>query len=204
MNKSNTDKKKTVKLETLIICAFIALIIGFLGGVFFTSFRVEQMSPTSSRVASDDGHSDHTLDPERASQILAMEKKVAESPEDVETWIILGNAYFDLNQPEKAIHAYETALRYRSDNADVWTDLGVMYRQMEKPEEAIAAFDKAQEIDPAHEISLFNKGIVQMHDLNKPEEAAATWSKLLELNPSATTQSGMRVKDLVEKLKSSK
>ena len=32
--------------------------------------------------------------------------------------------------------------------------------------------------------------------------AAATWNKLSELNPSATTHSGMLVKDLVETLKS--
>jgi cytochrome c-type biogenesis protein CcmH/NrfG len=201
MNKPATDIKKLIKLETALTFTFIALIIGFLGGVVFSAFRMQNTSPISSMIASDKDHAEDAVAPEHDPKILEMEKKVAESPEDVNTWISLGNAYFDHKQPDKAIRAYETALKYQPNNADVWTDLGVMYRQNGKPEKAIAAFDKAQEVDPAHEMSLFNKGIVQMHDLNDPEGAAATWSKLLELNPSAKTQNGMLVKDLVENLK---
>lgn len=202
MKKPAGDVKKLIKLETALIFIFIALIVGFLGGIVFSSFRMQNISPVSSMVASDEDHMDPGIASEHVQQILDMEKKVAESPEDVDTWITLGNAYFDLKQPEKAIHAYKTALKYQPDNADVWTDLGIMYRQIEKPEDAIAAFDKAQEIDPDHEVSLFNKGIVQMHDMNDPKGAAATWSKLLELNPSAVTPGGIAVKELVEKLNS--
>jgi len=191
MNKSATDNKKRINLETALIYAFISLMIGFLGGVVFSSIKMSEAP-----------HSDHDVSTEQAQQILDMEKRVAESPEDVNAWIALGNAYFDHRQPEKAIDAYETALKYQPDNVAVWTDLGIMYRQIEKPGEAIAAFDKAREIDPSHEPSLYNKGIVQMHDLKDPESAAATWRKLIELNPSATTQSGMPVRELVEKLES--
>ena len=161
MNKPATGNRKLIEFKTALIFTFIALLIGFLGGIVFSAFKMRDISPVSSRVASDD-HSEHAISNEHAQQILGMEKKVAESPEDVSTWIALGNAYFDHRQPEKAIRAYETALKYRPDNADVWTDLGIMYRQTEKPEEAIAAFDKAQEIDPLHEQSLYNKGLVQM------------------------------------------
>ena len=192
MNKPAIDNSKFIKLNSALMYAFISLIIGFLGGVVFTNVKTSGL-----------GHSNRAMSTEHDQQILDMEKKVAESPEDVNTWITLGNAYFDHRQPEKAIEAYKTALKYQPNNVAVWTDLGIMYRQIEKPEEAIAAFDKAQEIDPSHEPSLYNKGIVQMHDLKDPESAAATWSKLIELNPSATTQSGMPIKDLVEKLKSS-
>jgi len=202
MNKPATDVKKRIKLETALLLTFIALFAGFLGGVVFSAFRMQNTLPISSKIASDEDHSDDAIAPEHDQQIKDMEQKVAESPEDVDAWITLGNAYFDHKQPENAIRAYETALKYQPDNADVWTDLGVMYRQTDRPEEAIAAFDKAQTIDPAHEMSLLNKGIVQMHDLNDPEGAATTWSKLLELNPSAATQSGMLVKDLVKMLKS--
>jgi cytochrome c-type biogenesis protein CcmH/NrfG len=192
MNKPATDNNKLIKLNTALMYAFISLIIGFIAGVVFTNFK-----------NSDLNHSNRAVTTEHARQILDLEKQAAESPENVDAWIALGNAYFDHRQPEKAIGAYQTALKYQPNNAAVWTDLGIMYRQIENPEEAIAAFDKAQEIDPSHEPSLYNKGIVQMHDLKDPESAVATWSKLIELNPSATTQSGMPVKDLIEKLKGS-
>ena len=74
-----------------------------------------------------------------------------------------------------------------------------MYRRSGKPKEAIDAFDKAQEVDPSHEVSLFNKGIVMMHDLSDPAGAAETWKKLVQINPAAKTPSGLLVKDLVEK-----
>jgi cytochrome c-type biogenesis protein CcmH/NrfG len=198
MNKPIAEGKKLIKLETGLFFMFIGLLVGFIGGVVYSGYH---LPPTSTNTASEEDHSNPAIATEHAKQVLEMEKKVADSPEDVDAWIALGNAYFDLKQPEKAIHAYETALKYRPDNADVLTDLGIMYRQIDKPEKAIAAFDKAQEVDPAHEQSLYNKGIVQMHDLNDPKGAAATWSKLLEVNPSAVTNNGMPVKDLVEKLK---
>lgn len=199
MNKPAAHSKKLIKLETALLFALIALVVGFLGGVVYSAFNPP---PASTRVASNTDHFEHAVSPEHARQIIEMEEKVAESPEDANAWIALGNAYFDHKQPEKAIRAYENALKHQPDNADVWTDLGIMYRQIEKPEKAIAAFDKAREVDPFHEPSLYNKGIVQMHDLNDLKGAYETWSKLLELNPSAATQSGMPVKELVGKLKS--
>lgn len=204
MNKPTTENKKRIKLETGLILLIIGLAIGFLGGVVFSAFKMQKTLPVASTGTSDEGHSDHAVSPQLDRQIREMEKKLADSPEDANAWITLGNAYFDLQQSEKAIHAYETALKYQPDNADVWTDLGIMYRQIENPEKAIASFDKAQEVDPTHQASLYNKGIVQMHDLNDPESAAETWSELLKLNPSAATQNGMPIKDLVEKLKDSK
>lgn len=133
--------------------------------------------------------------------IEALEAKVAKSPDDVAGWIELGHIYFDHNMPEKAIAAYQTALKLQPDNVNVWTDMGVMYRRSGKPKEALASFEKAHEIDPKHEVSLFNTGVVQMHDLNDPVKAIAAWEKLLKLNPGAKTPSGQMVQELLSKLK---
>lgn len=200
MNRPDDKIKKHIKLETAFLFAFIALIIGFLGGVVFSAFRMGAAMPAASSVVSDSGSTEQSISPEHAGTISDLEKRVAESPDDVESWIALGNEYFDHNLPGKAIPAYKTALKYQPDSADVWTDLGVMYRRDERPEEAIKAFDRAQAINPRHEVSLFNKGVVLMHDLNDPSAAAETWHKLVSLNPAATTPSGMLVKDLVETL----
>ena len=201
MKKNNPDAGKHIKLESALLISFITLIVGFLGGIVFSAFRMETKLPATSGMVSGEQTAVETSTPDNTQRIADLEKAAAKTPEDASAWIALGNACFDGNQPLKAIHAYETALKYQPENADVWTDLGVMYRRNEQPKEAVAAFDKAQAIDPKHEASLFNKGIVQMHDLNDAAGAAETWNKLLQINPDATTPSGMPIKDLVEKLK---
>ena len=70
------------------------------------------------------------------------------------------------------------------------TDLGVMYRRTGQPRKAIDAFNKAITMDPTHEISRLNKGIVLMYDLNDTEAALTSWEKLLEVNPDARTGNG--------------
>ena len=113
------------------------------------------------------------------------------------------NHYFDTDQFEKSIQAYEQALALEPNNANVLTDMGVMYRRSDQPQKAIAAFDKAIAVDPGHEISRFNKGIVLMHDLNDREGAVKAWADLVRINPLAKTPSGIPIKEMVDKLKQS-
>ena len=100
-----------------------------------------------------------------------MEDEVSRNPADAEAWIRLGNAYFDSDQYEKSIRAYEKALALKPDNPDVLTDMGVMYRLSGQPHKALEAFNKAMAVNPKHEISRLNKGIVLMYDL-KDEKGA--------------------------------
>ena len=76
-----------------------------------------------------------------------------------------------------------------------------MYRQNRQPIEALGAFNKAADIDPRHEKSRFNKGIVLMHDLEDPKAAIAAWEEVLKINPSAKTSNGEPITLLVEGLK---
>jgi tetratricopeptide (TPR) repeat protein len=100
--------------------------------------------------------------------------------------------------------AYKKSLELNPQNADVWTDMGVMYRRNGQPAEAIKAFDKAIEINPRHEISRFNKGIVLLHDLNDQENAIRAWEELLKINPIAMAPTGQSVDQLVVQLKNRK
>lgn len=202
MKKSNSDTKKVVKIESVILISFIALTIGFVGGIVFSAFKMEGATTgTSAMVGIDETHTHQELTSEQTNQIEILEKAAARTPENAEGWIALGNACFDLGMTEKAINAYETALKYHPENADVWTDLGVMYRQNGEPEKAVETFEKAQDVSPGHEVSLFNKGIVLMHDLNDTAGALEAWEELVKINSAATTPGGMPVKDLVENMK---
>ena len=75
--------------------------------------------------------------------------------------------------------------------------MGVMYRRSGKPRQAIEAFDKAIEVDPSHEISRLNKGIVLMHDLDDIQGAIKVWEELVKVNPSAKTSTGQLIKDVI-------
>jgi cytochrome c-type biogenesis protein CcmH/NrfG len=191
-----------VKKQNMIIIVVLALVIGFVSGVAYTSFQSVADKRADLGVS---GQQSVPLPPPGKGQtdrIQALEKETAQHPQNVEAWIQLGNTYFDTNRSKKAIMAYQKALELGSKNPNVWTDLGVMFRRNGEPLKALEAFDRAATIDPLHEICRLNKGIVLLHDLNDPEAAAQAWEELLEVNPLATAPGGQPVAELVKSLKS--
>jgi cytochrome c-type biogenesis protein CcmH/NrfG len=202
--KDNKDLKNGyVKKEKLLIVTIIALIAGFLGGVGLTVYKTGADSPLLNPETNQNQITKkvETDSNKTAADILKLEKKTSNNPDDVEAWTELGNLYFDSSSYDKAILAYNRSLKLRPENADVLTDLGVMYQRNGQPAEAVKSFDKAVDIDPRHEVSRFNKGIVLLHDLNDRQGALKAWEELLKLNPEAKTSSGQLVSAMIQQLK---
>jgi len=132
--------------------------------------------------------------------IFQHEEDLRKNPDDAEAWEHLGNLYFDAEEPEKAIRAYNRALELKPANTSVLVDCGVMYRQVKDFDNALKYFQKALELDPKHQNALFNSGIVLYFDLNKKDEALNTWRKLVKINPGAKTPSGEPVTKLITDL----
>jgi len=204
MEKKIKADSKTFKKETLWLVAFIALVVGFIGGVVFGVYKTGSDKPIQKSMISQPAEKDQGVSVESAAQIFELEKMTKEKPDDVAAWTSLGNLYFDVGNHQKAITAYTRSLALNPNNADVMTDLGVMYRRSGQPKKAIESFDKASKIDPKHETALFNKGIVLMHDLNDLDGAIQAWEELVKRNPAATSPTGQPVKDLVERMRESK
>lgn len=203
--KNETPEIGYVKKETMFWVATIALVVGFLIGVVLTVYKSRsglpvQSSPQGSQSAPPSA-SDQGSSVEMAARIFELEKQTAQNPQSAEAWIQLGNLYFDTDNYEKAIGAYQNSLALKPDNAYVLTDMGVMYRRSGKPAEAIRAFSKAIAVDPRHEVSRFNKGIVLMHDLKDREGALKAWEGLLEINPLAMAPNGQSVDQLIQHYK---
>lgn len=135
-------------------------------------------------------------------RILNIKNQLKENPNDYNNWRMLGDIYFDSNQHEEAIKAYNQSLFLHENDANVWTDLGVMYRRTKQPLEAIKAFDKANEIEPTHQQSLFNKGVVLLYDLNDKKGALNAWEQLIKINPNATAPNGMKISELIQTINS--
>lgn len=191
MPKATPPLANTVQKSTLIGVAAFCLVLGFISGVVFSVYRSTGSAPVAMPTAAQPDIVDRTR------ELDHLVKETAQNPGNVTAWIQLGNLYFDTDAPAKAIWAYRKSLELDPGNPDVWTDLGVMYRRSNQPQEAVKAFDEAIRIDPQHEVSRFNKGIVQIHDLNNPAAGIKAWEELLAINPLAMAPSGKSVDELV-------
>jgi cytochrome c-type biogenesis protein CcmH/NrfG len=202
MAKQKSPEGNFVKMETMLSVALITLVIGVLGGVFYSAL---QSGPTGSvQTTSVPPQQQQQQAPgltsEQARDILNLEQEVAANPTNVNAWTQLGHVYFDTSQYAKAIRAYEKSLELRPDDANVLTDLGVMYRRNGQPEKALEAFDRAIAVAPRHEQARFNKGIVLRYDMNDREGAVKMWEELLEINPNAMAPNGMPVSEAIKSL----
>jgi len=187
--------KGYVKTENMILLLVAAVALGFIGGVVFSAYRL------GGTTSATNAGGPMPITAQQEDMIASLLERTRNSPEDVEAWTQLGHLYFDTDQPVKAIDAYEKSLALDASRPDVWTDLGVMHRRNGEPQKAIEAFDKAVSLRNDHQIALYNKGIVLMHDLKDPQGAVAAWEKLLELNPDAKTPAGDPLKNIIEQMR---
>lgn len=209
--------KGYVKTSNMYLIALLTLSIGFLGGVLFSSYRLAAITPAPQSVGPPQGMPGGASPPqgmpgsassaqvpltkEQSDTLAALVEATKTTPDNVQAWTQLGHLYFDTGRFEKAIDAYEKSLALDSNRPDVWTDLGVMYRRSAKPDKAIASFDRALSINNRHEVALFNKGVVLMHDLNDRNGALAAWEALVKINPDAKSPSGQTISAMVAALK---
>jgi tetratricopeptide (TPR) repeat protein len=184
------------KKETVWLVGLVTLVVGFVAGVAFSVYK-QGAGPSMVPMPHDQAGEVAAI----AARIPDLVQQAAGHPDEPAHWIELGNAYYDTEQPDKAIDAYQKALALNPANPDVWTDMGVMYRKHGLPEKAIASFDKAIDLNSRHEIARFNKGVVLMHDLNNRGEALRVWEQLLAINPQAKAPGGQPLKDMLDRFK---
>lgn len=185
---------KSAKQGSVTMFVAIAFIAGFISGA---GFAVYKMGPSTAAEVSQQS----SISDQQSQAISHLEAEVTANPDRFQSWTQLGNLYYDSGQYENAVKAYEKSLELHSGTGDIWTDLGVMYRRTNRPSKAIEAFDKAMEIEPTHEISRLNKGIVLMYDLEDAEGALASWEDLLRLNPDAKSGNGDSIRDFVDQVR---
>ncbi|MFW5906585.1 MAG: tetratricopeptide repeat protein [Desulfobia sp.] len=186
-----------VKKATMIQYVIIGLVVGFLGGVVLSVYKLDSFTG---------GQSSHNHGPAAESSqnrqsLAALEKEVEANPQNTSAWRALGNLYFDQQKHAKAIDAYKKFLELSPGDPNVLTDLGVMYRRSGQPEKAVEKFDEAVAADPKHTQAMFNKGVVLYSDLDNREGAIKSWEKIVQIKPDAKAPDGTLVSDLVEQIK---
>jgi cytochrome c-type biogenesis protein CcmH/NrfG len=202
MAKKKSPEGNFVKKETMLVVALVALVVGFLGGVFYSAIQSGPTGnvQTTSAPPQQQQQQQPGLTGEQARAILNLEQEVSTNPTNGEAWTQLGHIYFDTNNFAKAIRAYEKSLELSPDDPNVLTDLGVMYRRNGEFEKALASFDRAITIAPSLEQPRFNKGVVLFYDLKDREGAIKAWEGLLKINPNASTPNGQPLSEAIKNL----
>jgi len=170
-----------MKKETLLIGG-VCLVAGLL--VVFVLMRGgDKSAPPAASVPPAAAPGTATPPASNMPEIQVLKKMVADDPQNHDAWVLLGNLYFDSEQPVKAVDAYDQALKLDPDDPDVLTDQGVMFRRLGWFDRAVDNFSKANTIDPSHATSLFNLGIVYRFDLQDYDKAKDAWTRYLALTP---------------------
>ena len=195
-------REGTVRKSTLYLTAVLCLLLGTYLGTMLPAFRgsmgisspVQQNQPQQTPTPAGQGA-------ENNSHTRELEESVRKNPQDLHAWIQLGNHYFDADKPRDAIRAYEHALVIKADSPDVLTDMGIMYRQLGDFERAAENFTQAIKINPLHEQSRFNLGVVLFVDFNRKDEARKVWRELVGINPEAKTPDGVLLRTMLNEVK---
>ena len=198
MKKEEVVEVKYVKLNTALLIAFIALVVGFLGGNVYSVYKG---GPAVSRAAAGQPGGSALAASAEMERLAALENQVKADPANKMAWLELGNLYFDSGRPDDAVRAYEAYLKLEPNNPNVLTDLGVMYRRSGRHMMALDAFDRAINLDSRHEQSRFNKGVVLFYDMKDKDAARTAWEDLAKINPLFRTPSGKPLQELIDETK---
>ena len=196
----NPDRSYKVRLEVLVMTAALCLLIGYVGRPLIEgdgSGERRAQTPLFQPVNPGQGTSGAQSTGFFASLLAAVER----TPNSAAAWTNLGNAYFDSDQYEPAIDAYKRSIEIEPLDPNVITDMGIMYRRIGRPDEALQAFSEASRIDPSHQMSRFNAGIVLLYDKRDRSGALQAWQELARMNPSFVAPDGSLITELVDSLR---
>lgn len=116
--------------------------------------------------------------PRRALSVL--EPLTGSANPDV--WNAIGIARASASDAERAIQAFEQALRIDPKNAIAWQNIGLTRVHSNRPEEAIAAFDRAFALNERLPRAWNGRGAA-LEELGRHGEALESWKRALELDP---------------------
>jgi cytochrome c-type biogenesis protein CcmH/NrfG len=199
-NRQTPAERRTVSRSALCLTAVLCVLLGVYLGTLLPAFHgAKELASSVQQSRPRQASSPVGPSAESDSRLKELEEAVRKNPQDLRAWIQLGNRHFDDERPREAIRAYERALSIKGDNPDVLTDMGIMYRQLGEFDRAMEHFTQASRINPLHEQSRFNLGVV-LFDLDRKEEARKAWRALVGINPEAKTPDGVLLRTMLDEL----
>ena len=131
---------------------------------------------------------------QKMEEIKALEKTIAENPNDSESILRLANMLHDNQMFNKAIVYYLQYLAQRPEDADARVDLGICYKETGNIAKARKEMSEALQYNPKHQLAHFNLGIVALAE-GKLQESNEWFEKTTALGPG--TEVGQRARQML-------
>lgn len=119
--------------------------------------------------------------------LTAAQQWVRAAPASVPGWIALGEAYRLVNRPQRAIVAYNQALKLDGDSYDAWLGGGATYLVLNQYDRAVAAMEEALRLRVDDVPALFQLGVAYHHQ-NQRARMRAVLSRLEKLDANAARE----------------
>lgn len=118
-----------------------------------------------------------------AAAVEQLQQRLEKDPGDLQGWILLARARQAMDQPDKAVQAWERAVQLAPDNVDVLV-ASAEARSLTTPRHTVDAQSRARletaiKIDPDHQRALWLLGVSDYQQAQYTR-AAATWQHLLD------------------------
>jgi len=154
-----------------ILSVLVGALLGFIGGYFAGGGGRPVIAPAA-------------VAPESAAGSLPdLQRAVEKDPENPQLLIALGNAWYDREDWDRAIQAYEKARRKAAGNPNLLSDLGAAYRNRGDFDRAVPLFERAHENDREHWQSLLNLVLLHAYDLHDAAGAQRWFDELKRRYP---------------------
>jgi cytochrome c-type biogenesis protein CcmH/NrfG len=150
----------------------VGVLLGFIGG-YFAAGGARPNAAATPAAASAAG----------ADRIQEIEGALQKDPESPKLLTALGNAFYDREDWDGAVRAYEKARRKASGDPNLLSDLGAAYRNRGEFKHAIALLEKARAADPDHWQSLLNLVLINAFDTRDAGAARRHFAELKRRYP---------------------
>lgn len=156
-----------------ILPLLVGALLGFIGGYFAAGGGRSSAAPAGGEASTASGR----------GRLEELQRAIERDPESRELLTALGNAWFDREDWDRAIAAYEKARRKAPEDARLLSDLGAAYRNRGKLRRAVSLFERARKSDPDHWQSLLNLVLVHAYDRKDPAAAQRWFDELKRRYP---------------------
>jgi len=122
------------------------------------------------------------------TMVTQLAARLQTSPDDVDGWLRLGRSYAVLGEPDKAVDAFEHAVKLKPDDATIkLQEFDTLVAKLQPsdplPPRALELLQQVAASDPDQPEALWYLGVQAARD-GKPDVARADWTKLLGQLPA--------------------
>ncbi|GAK32478.1 cytochrome c-type biogenesis protein CycH [alpha proteobacterium Q-1] len=154
---------------------------------------LELGSPQSASLAGADAPKDEAIgtkasgkdSPDIDALLDELEQRLAQTPQRLDGWVILGRTAYNAGQYPRAARAYQKASNLAPDDPDMAARLGealVAIAEGRVTPAADLAFARALMLQPAHPTALYYVGLGLLQN-DRPEDALSRWTSLFANTP---------------------